>query len=206
VKLVRFAVIAALSLGLASTAGASTITLSLASSDETPFGALDATFEFNLTGASELTLTVTNDTTAPDEYNISEVFFNAASHVTGLTLTSATHSVIGNVFTAWNPVETNTMVDGFGAFDFGLTDGLGEPDVNLIGPGEAVDFVFAISGTGPFYTSDFVAPNNFSWTAAAKFVNGPGDDSAFGAVPEPTTALLLGAGLLVVAGWARHRF
>jgi hypothetical protein len=40
----------------------------------------------------------------------------------------------------------------------------------------------------------------------AKFVNGPGDDSAFGAnVPEPSTASLLGLGLVGVAAIRRRR-
>jgi hypothetical protein len=54
--------------------------------------------------------------------------------------------------------------------------------------------------------NDFDATNLSGYKAAAKFVNGPDDpeamgmeDSAFGAVPEPGTALLLGAALALGA-------
>ena len=50
------------SLALATVAGATTITLSDVSSDSTPSSQLDAIFNFAITGASELTLTVTNTT------------------------------------------------------------------------------------------------------------------------------------------------
>ncbi len=184
-------------LALGSSAGAATITLSSMSSDATPASVLDATFVFMITGASELTLTVTNDTTAPDEFIINGAWFNAAGNVTGLTLDSATHSVEGDVFAAWDPVENTSMVDGFGIFDFGVTDGVGQNNLNLIGPGESIDFVFTIAGTGPFADTDFVVLNGSGFLAAAKFIAGPGDDSAFGAaVPEPTTVALFGLGLL----------
>ena len=56
-----------------SSAWATTITLSDASSDATPASVLDATFEFNVLGFDTLELVVTNDTTAPDEFNINEL-------------------------------------------------------------------------------------------------------------------------------------
>jgi hypothetical protein len=198
-------------LALAPAARATTITLSLESSDETPAGVLDATLDFVISDTAELTLTVTNDTTAPDEYNINQIFFNGASNVTGLTLVGATHSDdsagnnFGDVFSLWNPVETDTMVDGFGTFDFGLTDGMGETAVSVIGPGESIAFVLSISGTQPFTMDDFNVPGDEGRTAAAKFVNGPGDDSGFGGVPEPMTALLVGVGLLGLGMLRRHR-
>jgi hypothetical protein len=176
-------------------AQATTITLSTASSDETDPNLLSATFEFQITGATELTLTVTNDTTSPNAYNINQIFFNAAGNIAGLGLDSATHSAEGDVTGAWAPVDVNTMVNGFGVFDFGLTDGVGETDPSVIGENEFVTFKFSISGTGPFDMTDFKVENAKGFLAAAKFVSGPGDDSAFGAVPEPSTALLLGLGL-----------
>jgi hypothetical protein len=189
---------------LAAGAQASTITLSDLSSDSTPAGDLDATYQFSISGPSELTLTATN-TTGVTAFNINEVYFNAAGNVTGLFLTGVTHSAAGSVTPAWAPVQTAVSVAGFGDFDFGLVGSVGQNDPSLIGPGEWVDFVFTISGTGPFDMSDFVVANASGNIAAGKWVNGPGDDSAFGAaVPEPGTAVLVALGLLGL-GWAGRR-
>jgi hypothetical protein len=191
-------------------AAAVSITLSTVSSDTTPAADLDATFDFSVAG-SVLTLVVTNDTTAPDDvFNINEIYFNASdtSGVTGLTFPGAMHSVEGNVMADWGsgmPAgrKTDIMADGFGIFDFGLTNLMGETDPSTIwggqDPAQFVTFTFSISGTGPFAPGDFIAPSSLGYTAAAKFVNGPGDDSAYGAVPEPSTGLLLAFGLAGLA-------
>ena len=201
---VRLAVsfLAVAALWLPSSAGATPITLSSVSSDETPASLLDATFDFSVAG-STLTLVATNDTASPDAYNINQVYFNASAAVTGLTLTSATHSAAGDVTSEWLPMVTDFMVDGFGDFDFGLREGVGETSTSVIGPSESVTFVFTIGGAGPFSAADFIQPNAYDLVAAAKFVNGPYDDSAFGAVPEPSTALLLAAGLLLLGAQRR---
>jgi hypothetical protein len=68
-----------------------------------------------------------------------------------------------------------------------------------------VTFVFAISGTGPFSDYDFIEGNSMGLAAAAKFTGGPGDDSGFGAVPEPSTPLLLVSGLLLLGARRRSR-
>jgi len=198
----RAILLALAALSLSTSAGAVPITLSSVSSDETPASALDATFDFSVVG-STLTLVVTNDTTAPETFNVNQVYFNAPGAVTSLTLTSATHSIEGNVASDWLPLVMGVMVDGFGTFDFGLREGVGETNASVIGPSESVTFVFAIAGTGPYSASDFIQPNSYDLVAAAKFVNGPYDDSAFGAVPEPSTALLLASGLLLLG--ARRR-
>lgn len=100
-------------------------------------------------------------------------------------------------------------------------DGMGENDVSAIGPGEYVEFIFDISGTGVFNTSNLLQLSDIGGggTAkfiAAKFVSGPDDleapgneDSAFGGqsqlngpgteIPEPTSMALLASGLLFLA-------
>jgi len=145
-RLLRAAALGVFLCTLAGSAAATPIFLSEMSSDATPASDLTAEFDFSY-GGGILTLEVTNFTTAPNEFNISEIYFNAVATVTGLTLLSATHSAEGDVLAAWTPVVTNTIVDGFGSFDFGLTDGVGETDVNLIGPSESVLFTFSVSGS-----------------------------------------------------------
>lgn len=195
--------VAAISLSVS--AGATQVTLSSVSSDVTPASILDATFDFSVAGMN-LTVVVNNDTAAPYAFNINEMFFNVSGAVTNVMLTSAVHSAEGNVASDWMTPRTDWMVDGFGEFDHGLTNRAGENDPSIIGPAEYVTFVFGISGTGPLTDADFIQPNANGYLAAAKFVNGPGDDSAWGTVPEPSTALLLASGLLLLGGQRRsHR-
>ncbi len=84
-------------------ATASIITLSQLSSDDTDPALLSATFDFAVSG-STLTLSVTNDTLAPpNDYLISEVYFNAPD---GVTLSFAG-------LTGWT-FMTDQGADGFG--------------------------------------------------------------------------------------------
>jgi len=173
--------------GLPTRVMATTLTLSDLSSDATPAAILDATVDFAITGANELTVTVTNNTSAPNTYNINKIFFNAVANVTGLALDSATHSAEGDVASDWSLNPAQTKAGTFGTFDFALQGPRreGENNPSLIGPGEDIEFVFTISGTGPFDMDDFVESTDprsgNAACAAAKFVNGQGDDSAFGA-------------------------
>jgi hypothetical protein len=195
---------------LALPAAASALTFSFNSTDSTPASDLDAELDIQVVG-SELTLTLSNTSSS---FNLNELFFNAASNVTGLSLTSATHSDGGtDVTSSWllvtaGPPGNPTHVGSFGTFDFGLDGPTGSNDPALIGPGESIVFVLAISGAGPFSAAQFEeltsGPNPS--LAAVKFVNGPGDDSAFGnTVPEPSSALLLATGLAALGALRGRR-
>ena len=184
-------------LALVTAAPASIIELSDFSSDETDAGLLSATMEFTIAGTT-LTLTVTNNTSGLDSYKMNELYFNAPD---GVTL--AFSSLPGWTF------STGAGANGFGIFAFALIDGQGG-NPNQTTAGETVSFSFTIL-TGPPSMSDFV--DNFSTVlpgmtpmiVAAKFVGGPGDDSAYGAaIPSPgVLALLAAAGL--VSGRRRRR-
>ena len=177
-------------------ASASIITLSDFSSEPgIDPSELSATLDFQVAG-NFLTLTVTNDTPSPtDEYNINQIFFNASANVINLAVSSFPGQ--------WELDTAGTMVDGWGVFDFMVF----HDDVqhHLLLPGAQKVYVFSFDGIG-ITENDFVLelsdasgdPGNLDpMIAAAKFIQGPNDDSAFGAVPEPgVLALLVVAGLV----------
>jgi hypothetical protein len=182
-----------------------TIVLSELSSDETPAADLDGSVTYEVTGASELTITVANSSA----FQINQVFFNAGSNVTGLTLDAASDAAMAGwdfITGAGNP----TKAGGFGSFSYALAAG------TPIARGSSLEFVFTIAGTGPYTETDFTnvlstpPPGTALSAVALKFVSGPKDDSAYGAsgpvVPEPGTASLLGVGLALLARTSRrHR-
>ena len=185
-------------LAVINTASATIITLSDASSDETPFNLLNATMEFEVVG-NTLTLTVTNTTADPNAYKINELYFNVPD---GVTLSF-------DGLPGWADA-VNVMAAGFGTFDFALLDGQGGSP-NQILAGETVVFNFTITAGMPtkdqFVTlfSDPVGDGD-AYIVAAKFVGGPGDDSAYGgAVPAPGVLALLGAACLVGVRRRRRR-
>ena len=190
-------------------AAASTIVLSTHSDSATlDPELLDATLDFQSTGPTQLTLTLTNDTAAPNEFKISAVYFNATLDVTGLTLDSGPKN--------WS-LETAaaggaTTIGEFGTFDFALVAAKPNKDSIKAADG-SLDFIFSVSAGGPFAGSDFttelseVLAGGMPAVAAAEFVQGPGGAAGYGAfhTPEPSTALLLAAGLAGLAARRRRR-
>ncbi|MCH7527128.1 MAG: PEP-CTERM sorting domain-containing protein [Planctomycetes bacterium] len=187
---------------LSARAGAAAIELSLFSSDVTPAEVLDALLEFSVVG-DELTLTVSNNTSDPSPFEINEIAFNATAEVTNLSLTSGLND--------WSlrfdqTPGGNHGMDGFGRFDVILEWGGGRRPTIL--PGEKAIFTFAVEGEG-FSDLSFVTdlssipPGAMEMLLVAKFIRGPNDDSAFGAVPEPRSLGLLALGGLVMM-WQRR--
>ena len=127
---------------------AAALPFSALSSDSTPACSLGADLDVQVAGT---TLTLSNTSS---EFYIRALYFNASAAVTGLSLTSATHSD-GNadVTAAWDlltPDSANgnpTKAASFGTFDFLLAGPTGEVHPELIGPGESIVFVLAIAGT-----------------------------------------------------------
>ena len=203
----RVGVLSAVLTLFCTTASATTLELSDLSSDSTPAAPLRADIDFSVSGTT-LTITVTNrtDETGMGEFRVNEIYFNAASNV-NIAGTMLTSPLDWNLEKRQDPPPGPPCCEGggaFGRFDFALIGGQGT-DTNQILAGDFEVFTLALAGTGPFDMTDFVEfssvpPGDTPTLVQAKFVGGPGDDSAFGAtIPEPSTALLLALGLAALA-------
>jgi hypothetical protein len=223
-------ILAVAALGVADDARAVTIetlTLSDVSSEPgtNPAGDLDATFEFSVSDlGDELTLTVTNDTSAPAEYALNEIYFNFNSDVTSIVVSSlpsgwsfATDDCPpGSTTTGVAPCNDmggmDTRADGFGIYDASIKAGGGD----AIAAGDSLAFVFDLTGSG-VTAGDFVVEISrmaesgtmTQGLAAAKFIQGPqiycpppNDDvicdSAFGTTTPGLVPEPAGLGLLLL--------
>ena len=186
-------------------AQASTYTLSDVSSDETLASVLDATISFDVTaGAADggddlLTITLFNQTTAPDAYAINEVYFNftGASSLFGFDSTNTGAGVL-------NDNNVPDSADGFGDFDAHITG------FELASGGAEVwqiDLATVGIAMSDFDVLSSIPPGDIRAFVALKFVQGPGDDSAYGAavVPVPAAVWLFGSGLLGLIGVSRRK-
>lgn len=192
--------------GLSQAHAALVYTFSDLSSDATPASDLDATLSFAVTslgsdtGNDLLTLTLDNQTTAPNEFAINEVFFNYNSGHGTFSLESGTAAL------THGPINA----DGFGNFDIKL-DGF------LLASGGQAIWTIDLGVTGvvdaDFRDLSSIPPGDTQTLAALKFVQGPDDpeapgseDSAYGAVvPVPAALWLFGSGLIGLVGIARTK-
>ena len=196
------------------TQGATILLSSLSSDGASPPdpAVLKATFDFTLSSTlleddPILTFSVHNRTTAPNEFDMNELYFNAPDNVTGMSVISGG--------TGWTLDLDNAPlggfnVNGFGMYDVAMVDGVGG-DPHEIMPGETHVFEIQLSGAGPVTDIGFVSEfteidpgmGGTQTVVAAKFVSGPGDASAYGAqdvpVPEPgSLAMLVLGGLMLL--------
>ena len=202
-KRLAFAMAGALACTSLASASISTLELSQFSSEPgVDPSLLSATMDFSVAG-STLTLTVTNNTLVPNEFNINRVYFNASDSVGNL--------VSSSLPAGW-AVDFNMNANGFGIFDFELNHGPPQGhNHHLITPGGSKVYSFTFDGIG-FSVKDFTTElsaqfdSNMLMVVAAKFVQGPGDASAFGAtVPEPGVIALLGIAGAMGVGRRRRR-
>jgi hypothetical protein len=198
---------AGFALGIAPVASASIMTLELSthSSDETLAENLNATVDFSVVGMT-LTISITNDTQMTGEFNINEFYWNGPD---GMVLTVDTVPAFWDFYVP--DMSQPTLADGFGTFDFAVKDGVGETDPSLIQPGETLAFSFTMSMPADVkdFTTVFSAedpPGAMPMYIAAKFVNGPGDDSAYGGtIPTPGVLALMAVAGVVAARSRRRR-
>ena len=184
-----------LSLFSAASTSADMLTMTLGSvfSGDTPVGTLTAIFTDN--GSGGVTLTLSASGLAASEF-VSDFYFNVDP------LKMGDLSVIHD--SGLDPLsigvrEDEHKADGDGYYDIHIAFPTGGNDGRFIGTSTST---YTITGTGiTVHSFEFLSLDSGvgSFMTAAHIQGIPGADSGWVSVPEPTTLLLLGAGLLGVA-------
>jgi hypothetical protein len=173
------------------------------SSDETSPSDLDANVQFTVTG-SQLIIDIDNQS----DFQISQLYFNSDIDLTGLDF-AAGSGANSKWKTQGGGDKQGKSADGFGKYNWLIDFG---NDANRLPPG-TTQLVLDMTGTTTEATIitklSQIPPGDIQALAAIKFEAGPNADSAFGAtitlVPEPTTFIVLGVGLLLLGLFYRKR-
>lgn len=216
--ILAFIICFGLVLAMTTTSLATTIDFSGSTSDGTDPSYLGAVIEFSFKGNAEATegilyLTVSNQTSEPYDYVISNLYFNISSDVSPQNEMGLINLDPDGPFPkAKLKAKTSEWeTDTYGPYDVILDfykDSAKKPENNLNGllPGETYSFEVSVLGNNLDET-DFFVPRSPS--AILFFTGGPGSVYAASlsaeAVPEPTTLLLFGAGLVGLAGLGRKK-
>ena len=216
---VILALIISLGLVLAMTATslATTIDFSGSSSvgtDPTTLKALKAVVDFELTGDSvfgTLTITVTNNSL----YDIAEVYFNLSDMYIDNNMTDLAHCDDNKLTPQLNTGIYSPYAD-YGTFNVMLDIDKKDQGVKS---GDSTEFQVSLFGYGfnTFTVEDLLQADEANPIAVLWFTKGPEGDDVYAApvvvgyeasstaVPEPSTILLFGSGLVGLAGLSRKK-
>jgi hypothetical protein len=175
-------------------------------------GSFSGGFDFATSGnTSTITISLTNTSPAANGGFLTAFAFNIPSAFTLQTLTSDFDFV---------PLSYPVNAQPFGDdFDIGVALNNGQPSwegggnpTGGIGVGETGEFIFTLSGTdlGSLTTANFFSQPDPWFVARFRGFPNDGSDKVPNdpntPVPEPTTMLLLGAGLSGLGFFSRKRF